>query len=306
MKLTHLKNSAIDRHAWDKALANANVDQVYPYSWWLDVVSPNWEALVAEDYSKVMPLTGKSKLGTAYLAQPWLTQQLGVFGAGATPNEITNQFLGAIPEKYKLVEICLNSENAVSLPYWEKRELVNVELNISGAYPTIRQGYSTNLKRNIAKAEKAGLQMEDHTEGIEHTIALFQTHRPQESKALGGEYFDVLRKIVAKLEQKKMAKLVRVISSTGELLSSALFVNFAGRLIFLFSGNSAQGKQLGALPFLIDRVILEFSGKATTLDFEGSVNPGLARFYLGFGGEQKNYLQVKINRLPAIVKWIKP
>ena len=40
-------------------------------------------------------------------------------------------------------------------------------------------------------------------------------------------------------------------------------------------------------------------------DFEGSMIPGVARFYAGFGANPETYFQLKFNRLPLPLRWIK-
>jgi hypothetical protein len=40
-------------------------------------------------------------------------------------------------------------------------------------------------------------------------------------------------------------------------------------------------------------------------DFEGSDIPSLAFFYSSFGAVEEKYSAVKLNKLPALVKWLK-
>ncbi len=54
-------------------------------------MAKQWDALVWNDYEAVMPLTWNRKYGIAYLYQPFLTAQLGVFGNDITP-QITGSF----------------------------------------------------------------------------------------------------------------------------------------------------------------------------------------------------------------------
>ena len=69
----------------------------------------------------------------------------------------------------------------------------------------------------------------------------------------------------------------------------ALFLKSHQRITFLFSGNSVAGKETHAMCFLIDQVIREFAGQRLTLDFEGSDDDNLARFYQGFGSVPVTY-----------------
>jgi len=56
---------------------------------------------------------------------------------------------------------------------------------------------------------------------------------------------------------------------------------------------------------LFDHLILQFAGHGMTFDFEGSENPGIARFYKSFGAEKVHYYRLKINRLPWIIRLLK-
>src|ERR1700692_3437990 len=81
----YLKHNAIDKRRWDEAIDRAFNGMIYAKSWYLDIVSPQWDALVSDDYRAVMPLTWRRKFGVYYLYQPFFTQQLGVFTTPLPP-----------------------------------------------------------------------------------------------------------------------------------------------------------------------------------------------------------------------------
>ena len=70
----------IDFIKWDNCISNAPNGLIYGYSYYLDHMASQWDALVLNDYEAVMPLTWNRKYGIHYLYQPFLTAQLGVFG----------------------------------------------------------------------------------------------------------------------------------------------------------------------------------------------------------------------------------
>lgn len=73
------------------------------------------------------------------------------------------------------------------------------------------------------------------------------------------------------------------------------------KIVFLFSGLSDEGKKTGAMAKLLDSVIQEYAQQNITLDFEGSNDPNLARFYQSFGSAKCTYPHIVINRLPFII-----
>ena len=89
-------------------------------------------------------------------------------------------------------------------------------------------------------------------------------------------------------------------------MAGAYFVKAGGRLIFLKGLANEQGRNLRAMPMLIDRVIEAHAGASLILDFAGSNDEDLARFYRGFGAQRAVYLRSVINRLPPLVRNLKP
>ena len=48
--------------------------------WYLDIVHENWDALMEDDYERVMPMPVITKnWRISYIFQPFFVQQLGVF-----------------------------------------------------------------------------------------------------------------------------------------------------------------------------------------------------------------------------------
>ena len=103
--INYLKHNEIDKKKWDGCIDSCSNNLIYAYSWYLDIVSPGWNALVENDYETMMPLTGNKKYGVEYLFPPYFAQQLGVFSKEKITKEKINRFLGAIPSHYKFIEM---------------------------------------------------------------------------------------------------------------------------------------------------------------------------------------------------------
>jgi hypothetical protein len=61
-----------------------------------------------------------------------------------------------------------------------------------------------------------------------------------------------------------------------------------------------QGKDAGAMPYLIDQFLRRVAGQTMIFDFEGSNNNELARFYQGFGAQEINYYSLQLNRMNPV------
>jgi hypothetical protein len=104
---------------------------------------------------------------------------------------------------------------------------------------------------------------------------------------------------------KGRARVWGAFTPENELTAGAFFFESNGKAVFHFSASDEEAKESGALPLLIDTFIRENAGRNIVFDFEGSVIPGLARFYRSFGSKECVYLQVRINRLPWYLHWLK-
>ncbi len=297
--INYLEHNAIDKPKWDALIAECG--NIYAYSWYLDIVHPGWEALVEDDYQSVMPLTGGKKFGVNYLFQPYFVQQLGVFSKAMTP-ETTEAFLKAIPSKYRFAEIRLNegnvfSEGAQGIEYHR-----NVLLDLNQEYEAIRANYHQNTKRNLAKAESCNLQLVTSVIPY-HVVTLFRDNRGALLDKWGDAEYGVLTHL-AQVAQKRNAAFMLGVSEkgVGQLLCAAIFMKTKDRITFLFSGLTEEGKQRQAMTYLLDQVIQQNAHQPMTFDFEGSDDDNLARFYLGFGGNETKYSSYCFNKLSPVGK----
>ena len=75
--IRYLNHNAIDRKKWDDLVAAHG--WVYAQFWYLDIVHPDWAALVLDDYEAAMPLTGDKKFGVQYLFQPFFCAVIALY-----------------------------------------------------------------------------------------------------------------------------------------------------------------------------------------------------------------------------------
>ncbi|MBL7744858.1 MAG: GNAT family N-acetyltransferase [Chitinophagaceae bacterium] len=302
LNIQYLTHSQIDKTKWDECITHAPNGLIYAYSFYLDHMAKNWDALILNDYDAVMPLTWNKKYNIHYLYQPFLAAQLGVFGKNTT-EEMTGKFIRAIPVRFKLIEICLNSDNIINSPSGSDISRSNYVLDLNKPYEELYQSYKDNIKRNIKKAKQIGCHATKDFD-VEKVIelAVQQMRSYGEESASNVERF---RKLFKFLHAKQMAITYGILSPQNELIASCVFFFSHKRCYYILVGNHPDGRTIGASHALIDEFIKDHAGKNMLLDFEGSDIRNLAFFYSSFGARHEVYPALKINRLPFYLKWLK-
>ena len=293
----------IDKRRWDDCIAKSFNGSVYAWSWYLDIVHPHWEALIENDYERVMPLTPSRKLGLSYMFQPFFVQQLGVYSQSALTDEDVQRFVLAIPKKYRLVRYRLNEFNKVDYESGIYVPHRNVELDLIYDYQYIYERYNSNTKRNLAKAAASQLSIDkDITPAT--IINIFANNRGKDVSHWKEKEYKRLLDLIDTAIYHECCFVCGVKDIDGTTIGGGVFMCSHDRMIFLFSGTDESHRNKHALTFLLDYVIKEFSESSYVFDFEGSDNNGLARFYKGFGGREVSYPEVRYVNLKYISKLV--
>lgn len=300
-QLKYVKHNFIDTMKWNHCIDEAPNSRIYAYDWHLDRTTENWNAFVWGNYEFVMPLPIRRKFGISYLYQPLFSQQLGIFPN--PPPEIAQIFYIEAFRLFRYSDVQLNAANqktglGETIVFLQRD---NYLLPLSADYEALSKNYSKNTKRNIKKAENNSLHFFNEI-SLENYL-LFK----QKNLVAGVSKKDILRlkNLIANGLYKGFGKIYGVYTKENELCAAVYFCRWKNRVIYMNAASDVKGKELHAMFFLVDRFIREQAGKSLMLDFEGSMVPGVARFYKGFGAIVETYFQLKFNRLPLPVRWLK-
>jgi len=300
-QLTYIKHQQIDAGKWNRCIENAANSRFYANIWHLDRTAIIWDALIWGDYEFVMPLPVRSKFGFSYVYQPLFCQQLGIFPKPS--NSVAELFYRALYDRFRYCDVYLNSQNPLVKTAGEMEFLPrrNFLLDLKYNYKSLAKSYSTNTKRNIAKANDnhlqfvAGLQLEDY-------MAFKQSNLIDK---IAENEIAKLKSIISFGQYKGFGEIYGVYNPENELCAAVYFCKWKNRVIYLNAASSKTGKELGGMYFLVDNFIKTNAEQELILDFEGSMVPGVARFYSGFGATAETYFQLKFNRLPLPFRWFK-
>jgi hypothetical protein len=291
MKITHLKNKEIDFNRWDNCISASQNQLVYAFSWYLNVVSPEWEALIGDDYEYVMPLPVKTRYKLPYLVQPILVQQLGIFSKNKINEDIVDEFIKEI--HYFSYELNLNEYNfcgkALIYP--------NFILSLDMTYNQIYANFSKNTKRNIEKALKLNLSIQENLAPETYISFYFSVFK---------HYLSPQKKILEKLIEnglvEKALKIYGVYSAQNSLVAALCFFQSSDRIIYLLPVSNKDGKDSFSMFYLINHLIRQNAEKNLKLDFEGSQIEGVARLYSGFGAKYHPYYILKHFRPSFLIR----
>jgi len=296
MDIRLVQHKDLDKAAWDNCIGQAVNGNIYAFSWYLDIVCDEWDALISGEYESVFPLTYRKKFGIWYLYQPFFTQQLGIFSISHITPHIVEEFLSAIPKKYRFAEINLNAYNKPDKSRWQLTANLNHELDLIEPYEILKKGYSQNTSRNIAKAIRNNISISSSIKPEEIVVLFKQNKGKQFSHLHETDYRRFIRLSYECIVNRK-AICYGAYTSQNTLCAGAIVVFSHRKAIFLFSATNQVAKEKGAMFMLIDHFIQDLAGNHLTLDFEGSNDPSLARFYKSFGSVCVKYPGLSFNRL---------
>ena len=301
--IQYLQHHEIDKQRWDLCISQSLNSMLYGYSWYLDIVCPGWCAMVVGDYEAVFPLPVKKKI-YHYVFQPFFTQQLGLFYKHLPLAERLDEVLAAIPAKYRYIDVQLNEalvQQNISKGKIIKRK--NFVLPLNKTYDKLVKKYSEHTRRNLKKATRHPQQVVACDTSV--IIEQYRKHKGAETKGLDAAHYAVLQQLFDTLFVNHLVKPLAVRDDKGEILSTAAFAICNTRIYYLMGSSSKVGKEERSIYLLFDHMIRHYSDHSFELDFEGSEIPGVARLFKGFGAEKRQYVHLRINRLPWLIRWMK-
>ena len=301
-----LEHKNIDKTTWNEALSKSVNPLIYAHSWYLDIVCPGWAAIVIDEYKAIFPIPFNEKMGIKYIYPPYFIQQLGLFYMDKKYNSEFYYFsiFELLKNKYKFIELYANEKN--NPPAFKDIKLSsrqNYLLDLNKSYDSIFKNYSNGLKGRVKKSKKSEVIIHD-SQDPERLIDLFKREKGTELNKLHNKEYSILHKLTKTALKLNQAR-IKLAYIDNRLLAGAIFLYYKNRITYLFSATSHEGKKYSAMSLILDEVIHEYSGKDFILDFEGSMVESIASYFKSFGSSESLYLQLKLNRLPKMIRWLK-
>lgn len=298
--IQYLRRQDIDLQKWDACIRQASNGLIYGRSFYLDhMTAGQWDALVLEDYTAVMPLTWKSKAGIRYLYQPAFTQQLGIFSANPLSLPLIENFLAELNTHFRFAEIFLNYEN----PHPSLIAHTNFLLPLDKTYAELSGRYKKDLVKNLKLAARSSFRYISDFD-LSMALQLYKEQYQHRTPHVKEEAYTRFKQLCLFLQPTGQVVLRAVTSHRQQPLAIALLLRetsshrLPDRMHLLQSTVLPAGRETEANHALLDHLVREFAGTPTLLDFEGSDLPGIAHFYRNFGAADQPYFFYRISRLP--------
>ncbi len=300
--INYLRNQEIDRNKWDGCLQDIPSGRPYPWSWYLDIMSPGWDALVDDDYLSVFPLPCKRKFGFSYIATPVFLQQLGLFTPDGDRERIAAEFVSFIPELYRLTDLCIGQE--VQVPGYTLTPRYNYEMKLDKPYGEMWLGYMSDCRRNINIARRYPQEIVEDVKPAE-IISLFRNNTASRAGTIRNSSYRRLHGLMDHCTGNGTGRLLGVRSPKGKLLWGMFVIEMQGRTTMLFTAGSRKSRELRTSYLVIDHLIKSYAGTGQILDFAGSTVLSIAIFMRSFASARTTYWRLYRNTLPWPVRVFK-
>lgn len=285
--------SSVNESKWDALLATSSIQQkLYSAKWFLDIVQPDWLAVYINDYEAGFVLPRKKKFGIAYLVQPLFCQQFNVLGNSSlfTP-AIFQELFFLIERNFPKAQFNVGFKLDSPSVEWTIKERTNCKLLIGENY---FDNYGSQIRRHLTQSKKHILS-NTYVNSPSEIIQLFRSNNNLKKGYFKKNELDLLERIVLSEERKGNFVFQELRNEKGEILSGAIWFFLHNEAIFLFSARNMKAVEKGFFTLMIDRFIESHLSRGGILDFEGSDQEGLKRYYLGFGGKSEPYWMLRKN-----------
>lgn len=312
-----LSRHEINDKQWNNFVETSLQGSIYHYTWYLDVVCPNWSAIIVENkehWNAVMPLPISQKMGIRYALQPQLTQYLGVLFRPQKGKQLTQwnnkkkwceAVVQQIPKSIKFFKFTFAPQFDYPLPFhWAAYQLevkYTYWLSLEPTAKQLIQGTDNSVRRLVQKAKK-----EEYVIHKSETIVDLIELSKVQKKFLTDKQYENLFKLWEVVKQENRGIVLKVYNKMGELQAGSLILKNRTSWIYLFAVSLNDKGKVNVSSFMLSEAI-QMAKKAGVayFDFEGSMIPGVERFFRNFGGNPVPYLFISKNTLPRPLKWLK-
>jgi len=302
-QIRYIPHNEIDKMKWDACIKSSFNGLIWGFSWYLDIVCLNWDAIVEDDYQKVMPLPFITKYNQLHIIVPPFVKQLGVFSIDKINHTIVDSFIQAIPEKFRQISLPLNDMNKTNINSYKITHVKNYQLDLIQPYVALLENIEVETHKRIVWAKENKLTIK-RTITTDEFITFYKTAQHRSNAKLTKAYEVVLTPLISTLTRFNLAEIHGAFNAEGELCGIAFFLIYLNRLSLMSIAVNDKGLENYAEYLLINDFIESNANKNVTLDFPQNVKEHWLELIQGFGTIQTITSLMHRNNLPFFYKLI--
>lgn len=296
MNIQYLKNEEINYVKWDNCINNAHNGSIYAFSWYLNIICEDWEAIVKDDYSAVMPVLYRKTGPFHFSCNSIFSPRLGVFSTEILREEIVNEFLEKLSSVYQVFSINLNKYNKVKESLFKQKPKIVYECDLIETYDNFSEKYHADVNVALGEAKKNKITVIKNVKPNDFLYLITSKH-VLTSYPVKKDDLVRLRRIIAFVYRHGIGEIYVAYNSYNELCAACLFLKSNRKSNLIFSAITREGLQIQAMHYLIDHYIKKHAGQTLTLNFENINVPDKEKFCRGFGAGSYFYMNVHYEKL---------
>jgi hypothetical protein len=278
--LNYLKNTEIDKMRWNELVSQSSNATIFCFSWYLDAFC-SWNAIIFGDYEGAIALPIKKQGPFNVIYQPPFIQKCDWFGE-----------MPKLQEVLEVEEMILSKVDYLrfntNLKLFNAKMRPNYSLPLNNNIIEINAKYNLNLKRNLKKAQNA-LMVEAN---LDEVFAIYLETYGNSPFVISPEEVKLLT--VAIQKNVNNFKLVKIVLDNKTVAIGIYVMNIIGKRIhYLLGAPTNFGRQNGAMAFMHNEFIKNYSSSDWVFDFEGSAIDSVARFYKQFAPIGEEFYEVE-------------
>ena len=281
---------------------------VFSRDWWLDAVcgEDNWDICLVEKDNKILgslPYYNYKKFGYTFLSMPPLTPYLGpqLFLDDSIDNlslekqiNILTDLISQLP-KYNFFNQSFNPNVINWLPfYWAgfrqtTRYTYFISRNNTEEY--LWNNFRGRVRRNIRKAQNKYFLEVGESDDIEKFYSLNKLTFTRNKMKMPYN-LSLISRIDAACKQHKCRKIYMVTNSQNEIFGAIYVIWDEYTTYYLMGGNDPELINSGASSLLLWEAIKFSIKEGRNFDFEGSMLPGVEKYFRGFNPDLREYHRI--------------
>lgn len=311
MDVQLLRANAIDPVEWDTFVGASPQGNIYHLHTYLDNLLADWQAIVVRDGDGLLaafPFASRRKWGLHYVLQPYFAQYLGILLRNKYDSVYKNleahkkaiQLIhNSLPREIRYIDLYFAPEFQYDLPLlwlgWTLRPRYTYWVDIAQGYEAFLQGAASHVRREIKKAEQAGLRVET-ADNPEAVVEILKKAKPEAVRSIEPRYFTALCRNAH--HYFAAGKSVCLLGYDGDRAIAGIIYFFHGEKMIYYQGSTLpEYKNSGIMSYIIAESVRRFGAAYRYLDFDGSMIEPIERFFRGFGAYPVRYWNFRYKKL---------